>query len=109
LANASPTMAMAFTRLASTSSSNSSGSKWRDGSSTMHPPEDRTANVVNAPVPCMSGQAGMPTAPGCWNDSSRNFGSGSSGIPPPSVPHRTTTRSSWRHITPLGMPVVPPV
>ena len=75
----------------------------------MQPPPERTEKLVNAPVPCISGQAGIPVAPGCWNMASSAAGSRSSGRGVPSVADSTMMRSSWRHITPLGMPVVPPV
>src|SRR3546814_17496459 len=61
LAKASPTMAMAFTPLASTSSSSSAGSKCRDGSRTTQPPAESNEKRGKEPVTYLSGQDGMPT------------------------------------------------
>jgi hypothetical protein len=72
-------------------------------------------NDENWPVPCISGQAtrviglmwsGRGVAVDQFLDRGRRASRPSATLPPaPS----TWNRSSWRHITPFGMPVVPPV
>ena len=102
-------MAMVLTLSASTVSRSSTASKWRLVSVTTHPPTVMAAMAVNPPVPCMRGQAGRCRGPGPTMV-----------LRTPSVPPSSGTRkrfpalslakrSSWRHITPLGIPVVPPV
>ena len=65
-------------------------------------------NAMNRPVPCMSGHAGSATARalagahGRDRDRWARFRAGP-------TPTTRQYRSSLRHITPLGMPVVPPV
>ena len=77
------------------------------------PPPIIAMNAENWPVPCISGQAttitgGGGARVGPLGDRVDDVAGSTpvSGLPPaPS----TLKRSSWRHITPLGMPVVPPV
>ncbi len=109
LPKASPTTAVLCTPSASTTSRNSVASKVRLGRVTTVPPPHSVVRAVNPPVPCISGQAGMPRLPGSAKAPSRSAIVPSSSKPMPRVAPRRTTRSSWRHITPLGMPVVPPV
>ena len=90
-------------------SSSSTGSKVRFVSVTTEPPAASVDRQGKLPVPCIWGQAG------------RNGGRARCRCRPgrrptrrrrtalPSVAVKLTTRSSWRHMTPLGMPVVPPV
>ena len=66
-------------------------------------------NDVSAPVPCISGHAGRPTGPGSWKKPSKKDGSYSAGTATPRPLESASTRSPCRHITPFGMPVVPPV
>jgi hypothetical protein len=111
LAKTSPTMTrtLAFSR--TTRSNSSSARNDGDSRSAMDPPPMSPPKEVSAPVPCMSGHAGQLTAPAPWarmamrtSSSVPSFGRGF-GLPPFSSPNR----SSWRHMTPFGMPVVPPV
>ena len=75
--------------------------------STTVPPPDSVESVTNRPVPCMSGHAGSVVAARlpAWTATSGSGGS----VPGRPICHSATYRSSVRHITPLGMPVVPPV
>ena len=65
--------------------------------------------ALNAPVPCMSGAAGRFSGPGRVSRSASAASDGSAGRGWRDVASRLAMTSSWRHITPLGMPVVPPV
>ena len=77
------------------------------------PPAVIAPNAENCPVPCISGQAMTPTV-GAASGSMRSTisaidsagGTPRIGDPPPPS---TLNKSSWRHMTPFGMPVVPPV
>ena len=111
LPKASPTIAMALTFSRSIVSSRSSTSRPRLSRVTAQPPPDMTMSWVMHPVPCMSGQAGRPTVPGPCTRSRMMPMSGSPSRTRASKPAPTTLRkrSSCRHITPFGMPVVPPV
>ena len=66
-------------------------------------------NELKAPVPCMSGAAVRCTGPGLVSDSATPASPPSSGWCTAAEALRSAKRSSWRHITPLGNPVVPPV
>jgi hypothetical protein len=109
LAKASPTIERLLTRSRCTVSSSSTGSKWRPSRVTMDPARASTFMALKAPVPCMSGATGTATGPGlvtrAWSASS----DGASGSGFRAGASRLMRMSSWRHITPLGMPVVPPV
>ncbi len=61
LANASPTIAICVTRSRCTVAQSSCGSKCRPTRVTTDAPKKSDWNVVNAPVPCMSGDAGSCT------------------------------------------------
>ena len=83
---------------------------------TIAPPTAIAWSEVNAPVPCMSGEAGRCTV--TRPESTIFFAIAPASSEPVSIaspnsgytlPSSTPTRSSLRHITPLGMPVVPPV
>ena len=67
-------------------------------------------SCVYSPVPCISGQAGMPIGPATVTIC-RTVSASASALRTIGFiwPTRLRNRSSWRHITPLGMPVVPPV
>ena len=70
----------------------------------------RMISAVNAPVPCMSGQAGTAAGPGLVTCVAQRVEVGLARAAAGATARRgCTKRSSWRHITPLGMPVVPPV
>lgn len=106
---ASPTSDMLVTFSFSTVRRTSSGTnlRWM----TTRWPKLKPMNAVSVEVPCISGGVGkkvMPSPPAATRSaSSSGRATGSPvGAPPPS-PEKN--RSSWRHITPLGMPVVPPV
>ena len=75
------------------------------------PPLTMLPIAVNSPVPCMSGQAGRKTGPGPPSLMDRTRSGRVSGVGPStrSAESCASRRSSWRHITPLGIPVVPPV
>ena len=102
-----------FTRFRCTSPSSSATSKWRDPRVTTHPPRFIAMKLENWPVPCINGHAESSTKPGCagssrLTSSSTDVAGGTPSTALPPLPS-TLNRSSWRHITPLGMPVVPPV
>ena len=101
LAKASPTIDIEFTRLRSIVSSNSTASKRRF--------EQSPEKVTNAAVPCMSGAAGRFRGPALVARAAAAAGSGTSGRRLLLALSRASRRSSCRHITPLGIPVVPPV
>ena len=109
LAKASPTMATVFTFSRSTVSSSSTGSKRRPVRVTTQPPIPSAAMEVNAPVPCISGQAGRWTGPAPTMALRTPPSPPSSGTRRKLPAFNRQNRSSWRHMTPLGMPVVPPV
>ena len=111
LAKASPTMIRPLTFSRWTVSSSSTGSNCREVRVTTRPPSLRHSMAVKPPVPCMSGHAGRRVIPGPLLASSARTSSG-----PPSSGYRRNPallsrakRSSWRHMTPFGIPVVPPV
>ena len=119
-AKASPTMAMLLARRRSTSLQSSTASNLREGRLMMLPPVLSTPKLLNWAVPCISGQAataapgggrGMSPALPVRTRSPASAGVSSGGMPTRALPPAPSTwnRSSWRHITPLGMPVVPPV
>ncbi len=68
-------------------------------------------SVATIAAPWMSGAGAMRTMPSLsapWRDCAHSSSSGSpvmKSMPPPSV----RQMSSWRHMTPFGCPVVPPV
>ena len=107
-------MTMFVARCVSTVRNSSATSKCRLSSETTVPPVVMAMNAENCPVPCISGQATTITTGAGASGSSRSATSAtdsaggvpSSGLPP--LPN-TLNRSSWRHITPFGIPVVPPV
>ena len=108
-ANASPTIAIVFTLSRSTVSRSSVASNRRDSSVTTEPPTASMLIELNAPVPCMRGQAGRWTGPGPFTvflTPSRPSSSGTRMMLPL---FNLANRSSWRHMTPFGTPVVPPV
>ena len=111
-ANAWPTMITSVARWRSIVASSSSTSKRRLVRETIVPPTAIDLSAENCPVPCMRGQAGISTWPGAAGStravSSSRCAAG--GVPKTVLPPapRALNRSSWRHITPLGIPVVPP-
>ena len=113
LAKASPTMATLLTAWWPTACHSSCGSKLTPPSVTIEPPAVSVMKAVKRPVPCMRGQAGRWRSPGprartraASSSSDATGGSPSTGFPPPPIARQ---RSSDRHMTPFGMPVVPPV
>ena len=104
---------MFVARTRATVSNSSATSKRRLASDTTVPPPTIAMSAENWPVPCINGQAttitGGAALAAARSATCSTVVAGStpvSGLPPaPS----TLKRSSWRHITPLGMPVVPPV
>ena len=107
-AMASPTMATEFAFSAATASHTDSPLK--SSTSTTLSPQKRPMKVPNWAAPWMRGGVRhivrwCRTA--AFSATSSGFATGSPpGFPPP-MPAKKT--SSWRQITPLGMPVVPPV
>ena len=108
----------AFSRAASSQSS--MALKWVEGNAAIEPPTVSEISALNWAVPCINGAAtmvvagvssGSPAAIAASTRSPASSGLAIGGTPrialPP--PPRTGNRSSIRHITPLGMPVVPPV
>ena len=79
LAKASPTIDSEFTRSRCTVSSSSTVSNDRPSSVTMEPAAMRMLMALKAPVPCISGAAGMATGPGLVTLARRASTSGSSG------------------------------
>ena len=113
-AKASPTMTSALSRWVSTVSNSSAALKRRLASVHTNPPIARAMKAENWPVPCISGQAG--SCRGITNDGPRNRSANcstdSTGPAPKSAfppDPSTLNKSSCRHMTPFGIPVVPPV
>ena len=106
---ASPTIVIVLTRSRSATSHTRSGSK--RGISTILSPQLKPMKTASCAAPWISGAIGNCTICGsrasAFCATCSGFSTGSpSGLPPP-IPVKN--RSSWRHMTPLGMPVVPPV
>ena len=102
-AKASPTMSSDVARSRSTVSSTSWGSR-RAGSSWMTtvPPVVQHDRAFQWAAPCMNGGAGRARRV------ERRAPSTSCSVVW-SIPRHAARKSAWRHSTPLGMPVVPPV
>ena len=109
LAKASPTIDIELMRSVSTVSSSSTGSKWRPVIVTTQPPTIRLEMALKNPVPCISGAAGRLRGPGLVTRSVAAPRSSPGGRRLRLAESRAPNRSSWRHITPFGSPVVPPV
>ena len=108
-ANASPTIEIELIRADSMVDSNSSTSKFRPVSVVVDPPSNIVESELKKPVPCMRGAPGRPFGPGPLRRAAATPAAGSSGSLFRLLDSRAPTRSSWRHMTPLGIPVVPPV
>ena len=113
LANASPTMAIDVTPLASTVSQRFTGLNlvFSDRVTTA-PPFSIAPIAVNQPVPCISGQAGSwrekrPATSAFSTCSSIVSGTGRPILRTPSM--LASRQMLCVHITPFGRPVVPPV
>jgi hypothetical protein len=111
---ASPTITMALASSRSASSQSSTALNRRDGRKAAVPPWLKQISDENCPVPCISGQAINDVGrmwSGPWMRSMSSSSEAAGGIPRSALPPAPITlkRSSWRHMTPLGMPVVPPV
>ena len=108
-AMASPTITRKETCSSATSCHTRAASRWRSGEMTTVPPPNSVQKATQWAVPCMNGQAGSMRPPPLRAASAMSSGfsmPGPPGFPPCSAPKKM---SSWRHSTPLGMPVVPPV
>ena len=73
-------------------------------------PPVKALKAIQWAAPCMNGAAGISLAPplrGVSTISSRS--AHSSPVPSWRPPRAAGKMSPWRHSTPLGMPVVPPV
>ena len=73
------------------------------------PPLYSVMNAIQWAVPCMNGHAGRHRVrPACALSAicSGDSMAWPAKSPPPNAPKKM---SSWRHMTPFGIPVVPPV
>ena len=75
------------------------------------PPPKRVEKASQCPAACMKGGMASAVTPGRSTRSASSSGREmwlpeANGSPPPMAAKKM---SSWRHRTPLGMPVVPPV
>ena len=100
-------------RQRSTVSNSWATSNLRSASVMTVPPPFIEMNAENWPVPCISGQhtivrGGFGLAAARSATSAALVAGGTPSSTLPAAP-MTLNRSSWRHITPLGIPVVPPV
>ncbi len=109
LAKASPTIDIELIRSVWIVSSSSTGSKCRPSIVITLPPIIRLLMALNSPVPCIKGAAGRLRGPGLVTRSRAASRSCSGGSRLRLAASRAPNMSSWRHITPFGMPVVPPV
>ena len=112
IAIASPTMEIAFTRSRSTRSHTSSAISECAGFSTTLLPASNWMHAYHQHAPCISGASGRPitTKPSCARTAiSAGAVIGPAGWkwPPPPIAAKNTALCG--HITPFGMPVVPPV
>ena len=73
------------------------------------PPLNSALNAIQCAVPCMNGHAGTHLVRGTRQRSAISSGVVIGAPPPLAPPIAPKNTSSWRHITPFGMPVVPPV
>src|SRR5665213_1662751 len=110
-AMASPTTTRALARSASTSRQTAAGSKAPPGVVTTVPPPKSVEKANQCPAACMNGGTASAVIPGRSTRSANSSGRvmwlpDANGSPPPMAAKKM---SSWRHSTPLGMPVVPPV
>ncbi len=108
-ANASPTITSSVTASSATNRHSASGFSAPTGDTTTVPPPSRVASAVQWAVPCVNGDAGKQRVRPARALAATAYGSvgrAPSGWPALSAPKN---RSSWRQITPLGRPVVPPV
>ena len=105
LAKASPTMVRAVTPSRSTVDHTSWGSR-RSGSdwTTTVPPTCHMVSAAQWAAPCMKGGVGSTRGP-----PRRARSTTAAALAQPRGARAARKMSSWRHRTPLGMPVVPPV
>jgi hypothetical protein len=104
-ANGSPTICRAITHSRSQVASTSAGSNrvaW-SGSTTV-PPETNAERAFQWAAPCMKGAAGNVRS-----DPPRRAAVATMSALVPVTPRQVARKSPWRHSTPFGMPVVPPV
>ena len=107
---ASPTRLIVSTFSRTTVDHTSCGSIFFCALSTSVLPCSSSISATHCAAPCISGAIGKPTiVPPFFAPSIT--ASGDSNVPPPAIsaPMVEWKKSSWRHITPFGMPVVPPV
>ena len=108
---ASPTTTRMFTASLPTRRHAAAGSKRPSGSVTSFPPPNSMVNASQWALECMNGGHGSAVMPGRITRGASSSGDAMKlpsaiGSPPP-IPAKKM--SSWRHSTPFGMPVVPPV
>ena len=66
-------------------------------------------NAIQCAVPCMNGQIGTQRVRGSQAPFGDLLGRGDRRAAAARAAIAPKNRSTWRHITPFGMPVVPPV
>ena len=108
-ANASPTITMKLACSRSTSSHSFSASSRCSAGITTAPPLNNAPKAIQCAVPCMNGHAGTHLVRAARQRSAISSGEVIGFPPPPAPPMAPKKTSSWRHMTPLGIPVVPPV
>ena len=86
-------------------------SKWCSVLRITVPPLKKLMKLTHWPPPCIIGAFTMPTScdPSAGTRRPSSSGVVIGGWPKPPPPSAAKKMSSARHITPLGMPVVPPV
>ena len=108
---ASPTTTRMFTASVPTRRHVAAGSKRPPGSVTSFPPPNSMVNASQCALECMKGGHGRAVMPGRITRVASSSGDAmtlpSARASPP--PMAAKKMSSWRHSTPFGMPVVPPV
>jgi hypothetical protein len=109
LANASPTIDIELMRCCCTVSSSSAGSKRRPSMQVIDPPTRSVLIALKNPVPCINGAAGMPFGPAFDTLAANASRSAPAGMRCLLFESSAPNTSSWRHMTPFGIPVVPPV
>jgi hypothetical protein len=115
LANASPTIVRFVTRCVAIASSSSAASRLLDATVTTVPPAVNAPSDAMADVPCMRGAAARsrgvrPSSASCRAVAPKpSRVVGISTLAPRKVGSAVPIRLRWGHMTPLGMPVVPPV
>ncbi len=109
---ASPTRAVDTTRSSPMMRRSRSASKQFSVYSTVVPAIMNAFHMAHWALPCMSGATtsmGMRAASSVPMRPASSTAVAIGAAPQPPPPMAAKKMSSWRHMTPLGMPVVPPV